>query len=118
MTALSGVFSFNNDTPDKTIVKKCLSGQKYACGDKTFWHQDKSVVIAQSNFDLDFIKGEKFPIHNKEETVFCFVDGIIYNYKELKEPKRNYENILEILETAYEHEKFITGRIHHLYEVN
>ena len=39
------------------------------------------------------------------------------HYKELKEPKRDYENILEVLETAYEHEKFITGRIHHLYEV-
>jgi len=38
-------------------------------------------------------------------------------YKELKEPKRDYANILEVLEATYEHEKYITGRIHHLYEI-
>ena len=38
-------------------------------------------------------------------------------YAELKKPKGDFNNILEILEAAYEHEKYITGRIHHLYEV-
>jgi len=38
-------------------------------------------------------------------------------YKTLKEPKRDYENIMEILEAVYNHEKYITKRIHHLYEV-
>ena len=38
-------------------------------------------------------------------------------YEKLKEPKRDYENILEIVETAYKHEKYITKRIYHLYEV-
>ena len=38
-------------------------------------------------------------------------------YDNLKEPKRDYDNILEILETADQHEKHITKRIHHLYNV-
>ncbi|MHA1954789.1 MAG: ferritin [Candidatus Heimdallarchaeaceae archaeon] len=38
-------------------------------------------------------------------------------YETLKEPKRDYENILEIVEAAYEHEKYITKRIHKLYEI-
>jgi ferritin len=38
-------------------------------------------------------------------------------YETLKEPKIDYENILEILETADHHEKYITKRIHHLYNV-
>ncbi len=38
-------------------------------------------------------------------------------YETLKEPKRDYDNILEILETADHHEKYITKRIHHLYNV-
>ena len=38
-------------------------------------------------------------------------------YETLKEPKQDYENILEIVEAAYAHEKYITKRIHHLYEV-
>ncbi len=56
------------------------------------------------------------------EHAMKFVNYIIdtggsVHYKELKEPKREFENILEILEIAYTHEKHITGRIHHLYEV-
>jgi ferritin len=43
--------------------------------------------------------------------------GGTVKYDTLKEPKRDYENILEILETAYNHEVYITKRIHHLYNV-
>jgi ferritin len=38
-------------------------------------------------------------------------------YDTLKEPKRDYQNILEVLEAGYEHEKYITKKIHDLYEV-
>ncbi|NPD90200.1 MAG: ferritin [Asgard group archaeon] len=60
--------------------------------------------------------GEEYE-HAMKFVNYILETGGSVNYEALKEPKRDYENILEIIEAAYEHEKYITKRIHHLYQV-
>ena len=107
MTAIAGVFSFS-DNADKSIMRNILAGQKHACGEKTFHFSDKQICIAQSNFNITFLEKENFPVKNKNESIICFVNGIIYNYLELKTllEKKGYQfrtsGKFEIIPLLYE----------------
>jgi ferritin len=78
------------------------------------WFEERSLNKLANWFDIqaeeEFEHAMKFKAHILER-------GGTVHYHALAEQKQDWTNILEILEAAYEHEKYITGKIIELHEL-
>ncbi|NTV23464.1 MAG: hypothetical protein HGA85_03755 [Nanoarchaeota archaeon] len=64
----------------KTAPAVNLPDANDACN---YVYSDKDIHIRQRSRKTDFLRGEKLPVVSGD--LACFVDGIIYNYEELKQ---------------------------------
>ncbi len=78
------------------------------------WFEERSLDNLAAWFtkqaEEEFEHGMKFKTHVIER-------GGSVHYQVLEEQKQDWNNLLEILEAAYEHEKYITGKIIELHEL-
>jgi len=78
------------------------------------WFEERSLNNLANWFKIqaeeEFEHAMKFKAHILER-------GGSVHYQALAEQKQDWTNILEILEKAYEHEKYITGKIIGLHEL-
>jgi len=78
------------------------------------WFEERSLDNLAAWFtkqaEEEFEHGMKFKAHVIER-------GGSVHYQVLEEQKQDWNNLLEILEAAYEHEKYITGKIIELHEL-
>ncbi len=78
MSGVAGII--NSGSTDKNFLDRLLI-HKPDNGKKGYY-TDKGMGIMQNVLETDFNKDEKFPLVDEE--LVCFVDGIIYNYEDLK----------------------------------
>ena len=78
------------------------------------WFEERSLINLAAWFDKqaeeEFEHAMKFKTHILER-------GGTVHYQALAEQKQDWTNVLEILEAAYEHEKYITDKIVKLHEI-